>query len=456
MLLELSIRDYAIIDALDLSFGPGFSVLTGETGAGKSIIIDSLNLLLGSRADSTMVRSGAQRAQIEGVFDISKIDGRLAEILKREQLGGDEADRLLLSREIRASGRSSSRVNGRIVNLELLRQVSDGLVDIHGQSEHLSLMRMREHISLLDRYAGLGAERDAVGDLVGQLSRVRSELDRLLQDERELARRLDLLSYQISEIENANLQAGEDEELGEERTRLANAGQLAALADEALAYLDEESDERPAVRDLLGHCLRALNNLTRIDPSQVKLKETAEQLSFQTDDLFEALRDYREQIEFNPGRLGTVEERIELIRNLQRKYGESIDDVLAFAERAQVELETISHSEERIGDLTAEEERLLHAIGRTGAALSTRRREAAVAMAAAVESELEDLRMQGAQFGVDIQWRPDPAGAFVPETADRIAFSGSGLDRVEFLIAPTSANRSNHWSRSPPAARPRA
>jgi DNA repair protein RecN (Recombination protein N) len=436
MLLELSIRNYAIIDALDLRFGPGFSVLTGETGAGKSIIIDSLNLLLGSRADSTMVRSGATRAQIEGIFDISSTDGLLVEILIREQLGGDEPDRLVLSREIRSNGRSSSRVNGRIVNLDLLRQVSGGLVDIHGQSEHLSLMRMREHINLLDRYGGLGDERESVGELVGLLNRVRSELAQLLQDERELARRQDLLSYQITEIQNANLQPGEDEELGEERTRLANAGQLAALADEALAYLDTEIDELPAIRDLLGHMLRALGNLIRIDPSQSKLKETVEQLSFQTDDLLEALRNYREQVEFNPGRLGNVEERIELIRNLQRKYGDSIDDVLAFAQRAQVELDTISNSEERIAELAAEEERLLREIGRAGAALSARRQEAAVAMSAAVESELEDLRMQGARFGVDIQWQPDPSGVFVPDSAQRIAFSTTGLDRVEFLISP--------------------
>jgi DNA repair protein RecN (Recombination protein N) len=360
----------------------------------------------------------------------------LVEILIREQLGGDEPDRLVLSREIRSNGRSSSRVNGRIVNLDLLRQVSSGLVDIHGQSEHLSLMRMREHINLLDRYGGLGDERESVGELVGLLNRVRSELAQLLQDERELARRQDLLSYQITEIQNANLQSGEDEELGEERTRLANAGQLAALADEALAYLDTEIDELPAIRDLLGHMLRALGNLIRIDPSQSKLKETVEQLSFQTDDLLEALRNYREQVEFNPGRLGNVEERIELIRNLQRKYGDSIDDVLAFAQRAQVELDTISNSEERIAELAAEEERLLREIGRAGAALSARRREAAVAMSAAVESELEDLRMQGARFGVDIQWQPDPSGVFVPDSAQRIAFSTTGLDRVEFLISP--------------------
>jgi DNA repair protein RecN (Recombination protein N) len=165
MLRELAIRKFAIIDELALQFGPGFSVLTGETGAGKSIIIDGLSLLLGSRADSTMVRSGANRARIEGVFDMPGSGGSLAALLEREQLWGDEADRLVLAREVRANGRSTSRVNGHIVSLRLLRQVSAGLVDIHGQTEHLSLMRVREHLNLLDRYAGLEADRGGIGKL---------------------------------------------------------------------------------------------------------------------------------------------------------------------------------------------------------------------------------------------------------------------------------------------------
>ena len=197
MLLELTIHDFAIIDELSLQFGPGFSILTGETGAGKSIIIDGIGLLLGGRADSTMVRTGAKRARIEGVFNLAGFDGPAVELLEREELGGDETDRLVLAREVRANGRSVSRVNGRIVNLSLLRQISAGLVDIHGQSEHLSLMRVREHINLLDRYAGLEEERAEMGKLVRQLERVRSELKRLLRDERELARRVDLLGYQI-------------------------------------------------------------------------------------------------------------------------------------------------------------------------------------------------------------------------------------------------------------------
>jgi DNA repair protein RecN (Recombination protein N) len=444
VLLELSIRNFAIIDELTMEFGPGFSVLTGETGAGKSIIIDGLDLLLGGRADSTMVRTGARRAQIEGVFAVPNSENRLAALLEREQLNGDDVDRLVLAREVRSTGRSSSRVNGHIVNLRLLRRITAGLVDIHGQSEHLSLMRVREHIYLLDRYAGLEGEREKVSGLVRQLYEVRSELSQLLHDERELARKVDLLTYQIDEIRNAALQPGEEESLQEERTRLANAEQLAALADEAYTYLEGQIDEMPAIQDLLGQTVRALAGLAKIDASQATLQQAAEQVSFQVDDLSHLLRDYREQIEFNPGRLAAVEERIELIRRLQRKYGDSIEDVLAYAKSAAAELEAISHSEERMAELEEQEDRLLREIGRLASALSGERRAAATRMAAAVEQELADLRMTGARFGVDISWRPDPDGAVIPSTAsggesgqaERIAFDASGLDRVEFLISP--------------------
>lgn len=444
MLIELSIRDFAIIDELNLVFGPGFSVLTGETGAGKSIIIDGLDLLLGGRADSTMVRTGAQRAQIEGVFAIPTTDSDLVALLQQEQLQGDDADRLVLAREVRSSGRSATRVNGHIVNLGLLRQVTSGLVDIHGQSEHLCLLRVREHINLLDRYGGLEAQRDKVSRLVRRLHDVRSELKQLLHDERELARKLDLLSYQIDEIRRAALQPGEEESLQEERTRLANAAQLSSLVDEAYTYLEGQSEEMPTIQDLVGHVVRALVGLARIDTGQVSLRQAAEQISFQLNDLSNAMREYRDQIEFNPGRLAAVEERIEAIRRLQRKYGDSIEDILDYAERAAAELDAIGHSEERIIELEQQQDRLLREIGQMGAELSEQRRVAGATMAAAVEQELADLRMSGARFGVDISWRADPNGAVVPEKAnnlglgngERVAFDGSGLDQVEFLISP--------------------
>jgi len=443
LLAELTIRDLAIIDELHLRFGEGLNVLTGETGAGKSIIVDAVSLLLGGRGDAGLIRAGAGRASVEGVFRLdAEARAAVEPTLEADGLEGDEPGILVLSREIRKEGRNICRINGRAVALKSLQSVGECLVDIHGQTEHLSLMRVREHADLLDRYGGLWPLRQEVADRVAELRAVRRELGSLRRDERELARRTDLLQYQVSEIDAARLEPGEDQELGTERTRLANAEQLQALAQEAFTALYESGEEQASAVDLLQAAALALAGLLRLDPSTSALAETAEQVSYQLEDLAEQVREYRDQVEFNPRRLNQVEERLSLIHNLQRKYGDSIADVLAFAERARQELETIEHSEERIAELEAEEDRLLHEIGRLGGELSRQRGEAGQRLAAGIEAELDELSMARARFGVDLAWRDDPDGAYVDEAGrngtqgQRIAFDSSGLDRVEFLVAP--------------------
>lgn len=461
MLAELRIRDFAIIDELQWSFVPGFLVMTGETGAGKSIIVDAVELVLGGRADSTVVRAGADRAIVEATFRLGPSQrAAIDPLLEREGLEGDDADLLLLGREVRISGRSVSRVNGRATTLALLREVAEGLVDIHGQSEHLSLLRVREHANLLDRYAELWPLRAQVAELVGQVRAVRQELTDLVRSEQELAHRADLLQFQIGEIETAALQPSEEEELLAERLRLANAEQLAALTGEALQALGSEEGQIGAL-DLLGVGLRAMEKLVHVDPGLEPQLRAAESVNYQVEDLVRSLRDYGERVEHNPRRLREVEERLALIRRLERKYGAKIPDVLAYAKKAVHELDTITHSEERIAELRAEEERLLAELGQLAVDLSLKRREAAQRLAAGIEEELRDLRMEGARFGVDFQWRPDSDGAPLSqgvsglrfqvsgsgvepleagnlelETRPRVAFDYSGIDRVEFLVSP--------------------
>ncbi len=459
MLKELYIRNFAIIDELRLAFAPGFTAFTGETGAGKSIIIGAVGLVLGGRADASVVRAGAERALVEATFELEpRRQEMVLPLLEREGLEGDEPGLLSLGREIRAGGRNVCRVNGRAVTLTLLREVAEGLVDIHGQSEHLSLLRVREHVNLLDRYGDLWGLRARVAELVARLRAVRRERAGLERDEAELARRVDLLQYQIAEIEAARLETGEEEKLAEERVRLANAEQLADLLAEALRALDEgEGEERSAV-DLLGAAVRALEGLARIDRSLEPRLRTAEEVAYKLQDLGETLRAYRDQLEFNPQRLVEVEERVNLIHRLERKYGASIPAVLAFAEGAARELETITHSEELIAELKAQEEQLLADLGDIALELSAQRRKAAARLAREVEQELADLRMEGARFGVDLQWREDPDGVPIPgvvrdfklqvsglepetsslepETHVRVAFDVTGIDRVEFLISP--------------------
>jgi DNA repair protein RecN (Recombination protein N) len=451
MLTELTIKDFAIIDNLTLRLHPGFNVLTGETGTGKSIIIDAVDLLLGGRGDSTAVRLGTNRAIIEGVFRLSaSAQTRLNPILEENGLEGDAPDLLLLGREIRASGRSVGRVNGRAVTLSLLREIADGLLDIHGQSEHLSLLKVRSHLDLLDRYADLGKLRGQVAAKVHELRHIRSELDALLRDERALARRADLLQFQVEEIGSANLQPGEEEELLQERNRLANAEQLTALVSEAYGLLREsgsEGDGFPAI-DLIDQAVRALTSLTRLDSSLDAQRETLESISYQIEDLAATLQDYRETIEseWNPRRLARVEDRLDLIHRLKRKYGDSIESILSFADKAAAELETITHSEERVEQLRADEITLIQQIGVLATDLSIQRQRAAERLSAAVEVELADLKMEGAHFQVDFQWKgiddgvpipPDTEFPYqeLPDIEACYAFDASGIDRVEFLVA---------------------
>jgi DNA repair protein RecN (Recombination protein N) len=444
MLAELRIRDLAIIDALAMTFGPGFCVLTGETGAGKSIIIDAVNLLLGDRASQEVVRAGAARTEVEGVFQLSpSAAARLAPLLAENSLEGDAPDLLTLAREVRANGRSVARVNGRAVNSGLLAEIGGLLIDVHGQGEHLSLLREREHVGLLDRYAGIQSQVAEVADLARRIRSLRRELESLRQDERERARRIDLLAYQVQEIRAARLQEGEPEELDAERRRLANAEQLAQFSAEALRLLQESDGEQMAVLDAIGGIEQALGRLARIDPDVAPLAEQLEQAEALLDDLARELGRYGEEIEFNPRRLAQVEERLHLIHTLQRKYGDTIPDVLAYGERAAAELETISHAGERIEALEAEEAELLARLGGLGAALSAARRAAGERIARAIEGELADLQMARARFGVQIAWTRDPNGAIVDAAAaaatgeqpGRYAFDSHGLDDVVFLVS---------------------
>lgn len=436
MLAEITIKDFAIIDQLTLQFNRGFNVLTGETGAGKSIIMDAVALLLGGRADSEAVREGTSVALIEGIFVLenSPLLDHVTEIVAREELEGDAPDVLTLSREIRSSGRSTARINGRTVPVGLLREIGEGLVDIHGQSEHLSLLKPASHLGLLDRYGGLGEQRTKFGKLVDKVNRVRAELESLRSDEAEREQRIELLTYKVEEIAAARLKPGEDDALREEARLLANAEQLAALAGEAYQAIFGD-EEGMSANDRLALAANALSRLVKIDLEAGELSQVIESLTIQVEELGRSLADYEESMEFEPGRLDQVENRIDLINHLLRKYHcAGIEELIAGEAEARIALEAIENSDERIAELEAEEARLLGKLGEKGAALSRARTEAADRLSRASEGELADLKMENARFGVAIEQVPNPAGAPVGE--ERYAFDHTGIDRVEFLIAP--------------------
>ncbi|MGQ9908332.1 MAG: DNA repair protein RecN [Candidatus Flexifilum sp.] len=436
MLTELRIENFAIIDHLELTFGAGLNVITGETGAGKSIIIDAVELLLGGKADPAFIRAGAERAIVEGVFRLDeRARALIVPVLQREDLlEGDSATEITIGREIRSNGRSAARINGVSVNLEVLSEIGGLLVDVHGQSAHLSLLKPGSHIDLLDRYANVMDARAALASVVGRLTDVRAEIDRLEQDEAVLQRRAQRLRDEIEEIESAALRPGEDEELRAERNRLANSEQLARLSGEIVQLL--QGDDRGEGVSALDAVLQATGlfaKLVAIDPDLKEEHAAAIEIGDMLDDLADSMSRYLETVEYNPTRLDEVEERLETINSLKRRFGSSIELILEHAEQARAELDGIEHSEERITALREEADRLLHHVGELAERISRARHAAASRLSEGIVRELADLRMQKARFEVSIAQSDDPDGCYVGER--RLAFDATGIDTVEFMMS---------------------
>lgn len=320
MLTRLLISDFAIIDQLNFEPGEGLVILTGETGAGKSIILDAILTLQGGPADITFIRTGASKAHLEAWFSYDLRQYDLEQILSKYELV-EESGVLIIEREIRSEGRSTARINGHTVNQSILREVGSYLVDIHGQSEYLSLLNTKSHLSLLDRYAKNEEIFQKYQSAYQKLTSIRKDIRELQRLEQEAAAKIELMQFQLNEIETARLSEGEDLELEAERTRLANAENLATAAQEILTILDESTPESPSVDDQLGQVQHSMQSLIRVDPSLLPQSEQLESILVNVTDLAREIRDYADQIEFNPRRLMEVEERLQLIQNLKRKYG---------------------------------------------------------------------------------------------------------------------------------------
>jgi DNA repair protein RecN (Recombination protein N) len=433
MLTELRVENFAIIDQLELQFSKGLISFTGETGAGKSILMVALDILLGSRGDTTHIRSGDDRASVEAVFRIDPVVRESVHSLLNQEELLDDPNNLTLSRELRRNGRNVARVNGHSVNVSILRELGEYLVDIHGQSEHLSLLRVREHLGLLDRYANIEDTLSVYQLSYRRLKGIQRELNDLRQSERESTRRADLLSYQIDEIASANLETGEDEQLKNERNRLANAETLTSLCQEALLVLDEGIPNQPTAIDLIGQAVESIEKLVRLDPSKSSLNIQVTGLFDGVSELSRSLRYFMDSIEYDPQRLEQVEERLNLINTLKRKYGDTIEEILEFAQTAVQELETITLSNERIAELETLEKEVLIRLGEQGLELSKIRHQAANHLVQALESELNDLRMSQAHFRVDIHQQPDSEGISL-NNETRVAFNRTGIDQIEFFI----------------------
>jgi DNA repair protein RecN (Recombination protein N) len=447
VLLELYVRSFAIIDELRVRFGPGLNVLTGETGAGKSIIVDALSAALGLRVGAEAIRSGDEQAVAEAVFQIgvdddSGVSREVRELLAEHGLWSEDGI-LILSREInRSTGRTAARVNSRSVPLSLLQRIGQMLIDIHGQSEHLSLLRVREHVDYLDRYAGHMDLREQVSSLVRELRSVRGQLEQMQQDERESAREIDLLDYQIQEIRAADLSPDEEGEMLAERSRLRNAERLRVIAHEVHSLL-AGADEQLGAVDLLAQADKQLAELSSFDASLDADRQAIESARFAVEEASLNVRAYVDAVEDNPARLNEVEERLELISGLKRKYGGSVSEIIKYCEDAQERLERLSNRAHYQDQLREKENSVVEGLASLAYDLSTGRKRAATQLAQEVRGELASLNMGGTSFEVAFSLARDPNG--IPlraassegaEAIDRVAFDSTGVDRVEFLVSP--------------------
>jgi DNA repair protein RecN (Recombination protein N) len=429
MLTELLIRNLAIIDEVQVPFRQGFNVLTGETGAGKSIIIHALNFLVGGKSDVDLIRTGAETMLVEAVFDLSKCPQMKAVL---EEVGFEPDDEtLILSRELSKAGKSRCRVNGRAATVAMLKQIGKALVDIHGQHEHQSLLEPANHLRFLDAFGSedLMALKERYTNLYRQLMQVERELTELQRSERERMQRLDLLRYQAEEIDRANLKEGEEEELLQERQLLANAERIAERVSYAVRQLMDDGGSL----DSLGEAIQALKEIAELDLS---LREWHNSLSQAFDTIQEIgfeLERYASRIEFDPERLEEVESRLDLLKILKRKYGDSVSAILQYRQQIEQELQRLETSEERLEILQREREQLRRELAETAKALSEARQEIARQLERTVQNHLKALMMERARFKVAIDRLPDPNGLQLPEGT--FAFGRDGIDQVEFLIS---------------------
>jgi len=417
MLKELRIKNLAIIGDLSVGFSGGLNVLTGETGAGKSIIVDALGLALGDRAQSEMIRSGEKEASVQACFD-------LEDNFCLPDIGIDVSEGLVLRRTLSTSGKSRAFVNDTIVTLQTLADIGKSLVDIHSQHEHQSLLKTEKQRELLDSYGRLQNEVDVVASLFQQVQALKTALDELETSSKERAHRLDLLRYQVNEIATACLKTGEKETLEEERHILSNLSRLNELIETSYSLLYSSDN---SCTEQLSAVLSRLREMHAIDTSVEETLRTVESAKPLLEDAAIALRGHREKYNVDPDSLEKLEDRLEQIRKLEKKYGEGIEGVLDYRDKAEAELQTLVSSDERISSLSAELRLKEEALTRAAELLSDKRKKTARKIEALMISNLKDLAFGNPAFSIDLrrEKRPDA----------NHSINAHGMDRVEFLFS---------------------
>lgn len=422
MLLQLNIKDFAIIDNLQVSFGKGLNILTGETGAGKSIIVDAVKLILGDRASADDIRSSKDEAVVEAMFDASFCKD-VAGLLQTAGLPND--DNIIVRRIISRSGKNKVFINGSMAILALLQDIGSRIIDIYGQHDHQSLTRPEGHIDILDSFGGLAAMKQEFSDAYKEYISIKSELDKLASESRQLAEKQDFLSFQSKEIEAEALKTGEDEELKKEKEILVHAEKLfdASSGGHEILY-----SSRGSVLERIGHVLNRLKDVSRFDERLKPMVEALESASCQIEDAASFLRDYSGNMSFEPGRLEEVDNRLDAINKLRKKYGQTIEAVLQKKAEIDKELDGIIHHDERMEELKKALDISKDKAVSLAKRLSDKRAGAGRMLKKKIEQELADLGMKKTVFEVKIKKDADEAGNF--------QLSENGIDKIEFFISP--------------------
>ena len=421
MLLDLKVKNFALIEKLEINFKKGLNVLTGETGAGKSIIIGALEMLLGGRASREVIRNGKDKAYIEAVYEPEKLD-LINNKLEEYGIEPDE-DILLLSREIKRTGRNRSRINGQLATLSMVSNVSSYLVDIHGQHEHQSLLDVKLHLDFLDDFIGekIISLKEKVTNKYNEIKNINKKLQEMEIDEGEKARELDLLEFQINEIENANLKTGEFKKLEKKYKKLSNAEDIFATT--GMIYNDINGDDfnNNGILDKIGHFMTELDSLKEYDDKLDSFHSQMENIYYTLQDLGYEIREYNENLDFDKKRLKEIEDRLDTINNLKKKYGETIEEILEYNQKMKKRRNELVSQEDLINELKEKRKNIKAEYYNKAEELSKIRKNSAKNLEEKIKDELTDLAMEDVLFKVKFEEKD---------------LAGDGIDDIEFMISP--------------------
>jgi len=427
MLTTLRIKNLALVADLTLELQPGCNVITGETGAGKSILIGALNLVLGERADRALIRSGSDSCSVEAVFDVAKLKAPLKEFLEENGLEQCEEHQLVLKRVFTGAGANRQFVNGSPTTLATLATIGEWLVDIHGPHEHQSLLNSAKQLNILDAFGGLQKEREAFGESVRRRSALEAEKSALIVDEKTYAQQLDLLRFQVNEITSARLQPGEDDQVQQEHQRASNAAKLLQLSQAALDLLSENESALLTQAGVIG---RTLQELQRIDASATEILSQHEQAVGSMRELQSSLSHYVDKVDVNPERLQELEERLNLLHSLKRKYGSTLTEVITFGDEAKQKLQSLEQRDEELARLNSALAKLDKELQRAGQDLSAKREKLVPQLSKSVSKQLADLGFKQSKFDVEI------VTSSPQEFTQHATRNTTGFDTIEFQFAP--------------------